>query len=101
MSFSPIRSKGVAMVSSRLSLRMTARPVSPPVSYTHLDVYKRQLGIQAEDADELAELGVRLDRAGRGVLVERDTACCHARSDKAWSIDPQGTRCLLYTSRCV
>ncbi len=50
------------------------------------------LGIQAEDADELAELGARLDRAGQGVLVERDTACCHARSDKAWSTDPQGTR---------
>jgi len=50
------------------------------------------LGIQAEGADELAELGARLDRAGQGVLAEQGTACCHARSDKFWSIDPQGTR---------
>ena len=50
------------------------------------------LGIQAEDADELAELGARLDRAGQGVLAEHGTACCHARSDKFWTVDPQGTR---------
>lgn len=50
------------------------------------------LGIQAEDADELAELGARLDRAGQGVLAEHATACCHARSDKFWTVDPQGTR---------
>lgn len=50
------------------------------------------LGIQAEDADELAELGARLDQAGQGVLAEHGTACCHARSDKFWTVDPQGTR---------
>jgi catechol 2,3-dioxygenase-like lactoylglutathione lyase family enzyme len=50
------------------------------------------LGIQAEDADELAELGARLDQAGQGVLAEQGTACCHARSDKFWTVDPQGTR---------
>ena len=50
------------------------------------------LGIQAEDANELAELGARLDRAGQGVLAEHGTACCHARSDKFWTVDPQGTR---------
>ena len=50
------------------------------------------LGIQAENADELAELGVRLDRAGEAVVAEPGAECCHARSDKVWSQDPQGTR---------
>lgn len=50
------------------------------------------LGIQAENAEELAELGARLDRAGQAVVAEVGTECCHARSDKAWSQDPQGTR---------
>lgn len=50
------------------------------------------LGIQAEDADELAEIGRRLE-AAQGVLVaEPGAECCHARSDKFWSEDPQGTR---------
>ncbi len=50
------------------------------------------LGIQAESVDELAELGMRLDAAGQAVVPEAGAECCHARSDKFWSEDPQGTR---------
>lgn len=50
------------------------------------------LGIQAESGDELAELGQRLDAAGGAVLPEHATVCCYAKSDKAWTEDPQGTR---------
>jgi catechol 2,3-dioxygenase-like lactoylglutathione lyase family enzyme len=50
------------------------------------------LGIEAETADELAELGARLDAAGQAVVPEAGAECCHARSDKFWSEDPQGTR---------
>lgn len=50
------------------------------------------LGIQAESVDELAELGARLDAAGQAVVPEAGAECCHARSDKFWSEDPQGTR---------
>lgn len=50
------------------------------------------LGIQAEDAEELAELGRRLDAAGQAVLPEAGAECCYARSDKFWTVDPQGTR---------
>lgn len=50
------------------------------------------LGIQAESADELAALGLRLDAAGGTVIPEDATICCYARSDKAWTEDPQGTR---------
>lgn len=50
------------------------------------------LGIQAENAEELAELGMRLDAAGQAVVPEAGAECCHARSDKFWTQDPQGTR---------
>ncbi len=50
------------------------------------------LGIQAENADELSELGVRLDAAGQAVVPEAGAECCHARSDKMWTEDPQGMR---------
>lgn len=50
------------------------------------------LGIQAESAEELAALGRRLDAAGGTVLPESATVCCYAKSDKAWTEDPQGTR---------
>ena len=50
------------------------------------------LGIQAENADELSELGARLDAAGQAVMPEAGAECCHARSDKFWTEDPQGTR---------
>lgn len=50
------------------------------------------LGLQADSAAELAELGVRLDAAGGAVRPEPNAVCCYARSDKAWTEDPQGTR---------
>ena len=50
------------------------------------------LGIQAETAEELAALGQRLDAAGGTVVPENATVCCYAKSDKAWTEDPQGTR---------
>jgi hypothetical protein len=48
------------------------------------------LGIQAEDAGELAEVYKRLSRAQRPVVEEKDATCCYARSDKQWIADPQG-----------
>lgn len=48
------------------------------------------LGIQVEDADELAEVYGRLSRADRPVREERAATCCYARSDKQWITDPQG-----------
>lgn len=50
------------------------------------------LGIQAETADELADIGRRFDDARGAVVAEPGAECCHARSDKLWSQDPQGTR---------
>ncbi len=48
------------------------------------------LGIQVEDAEELAEVYGRLERAGRPVVEEAGVTCCYARSDKQWISDPQG-----------
>jgi len=47
-------------------------------------------GIQAESADELAELKSQAEAASL-VLEDQGTAsCCYARSDKYWVTDPQG-----------
>jgi catechol 2,3-dioxygenase-like lactoylglutathione lyase family enzyme len=48
------------------------------------------LGIQADDAQELAELKARALAADRSLLDEGATTCCYARSEKHWVTDPQG-----------
>jgi hypothetical protein len=32
----------------------------------------------------------RTDRASRGVRTQKDASCCYAKSDKYWTLDPQG-----------
>jgi catechol 2,3-dioxygenase-like lactoylglutathione lyase family enzyme len=48
------------------------------------------LGIQAEDGDELEDLGSRLAQADVAVTSQKAAACCYAKSDKYWTLDPQG-----------
>ena len=48
------------------------------------------LGVQVEDAGELAEVYGRLEAAGRPVLEEGATTCCYAQSEKSWIADPDG-----------
>ena len=48
------------------------------------------LGIQAENADELEDLGSRLAQADVAVTAQKGASCCYAKSDKYWTIDPQG-----------
>lgn len=48
------------------------------------------VGLQVEDAAELAEVYARLDTAGRPVLEEGATTCCYAQSEKSWIADPDG-----------
>jgi catechol 2,3-dioxygenase-like lactoylglutathione lyase family enzyme len=50
------------------------------------------LGVQAEQAGELAEIATRLKAADQAVLEQENSACCYARSDKAWVVDPTGLR---------
>lgn len=48
------------------------------------------LGIQTDDAQELAALKARAQAADMALLDEGDTTCCYARSEKHWVTDPQG-----------
>lgn len=50
------------------------------------------LGVQVESDAELREIAARLAAAERPLLEQKDAACCYAKSDKAWSEDPQGVR---------
>jgi catechol 2,3-dioxygenase-like lactoylglutathione lyase family enzyme len=48
------------------------------------------LGIQVDDPGELAALQARARAADAALLVEGETTCCYARSEKHWVTDPQG-----------
>jgi len=48
------------------------------------------LGIQTDDAAELAALKARAEAADMTLLDEGETTCCYARSEKHWVTDPQG-----------
>lgn len=48
------------------------------------------VGIQVETDAELAEMNARFAAAQLPVQIQTGTTCCYARSDKAWTIDPQG-----------
>lgn len=48
-------------------------------------------GIQADDAEELSTLEARARAAsGDALLDPGEAACCYARSEKHWVLDPQG-----------
>ena len=48
------------------------------------------LGMQAENGAELEEIGSRLAQADVSVLPQKGASCCYAKSDKYWTLDPQG-----------
>jgi len=48
------------------------------------------VGIQAENAGELAAVHTRLEAAGVSSVEQSNATCCYARSDKYWTRDPQG-----------
>jgi catechol 2,3-dioxygenase-like lactoylglutathione lyase family enzyme len=48
------------------------------------------LGIQADDDAELEDIATRLAQADVSVMPQKNAACCYAKSDKYWTLDPQG-----------
>ncbi|MEH6758443.1 MAG: ArsI/CadI family heavy metal resistance metalloenzyme [Parasphingorhabdus sp.] len=48
------------------------------------------VGIQVDDAEELAEVYDRMRDAGQPIFDEGATVCCYAQSDKNWTADPDG-----------
>jgi catechol 2,3-dioxygenase-like lactoylglutathione lyase family enzyme len=65
----------------RVNFAISSRGHNPGVDH---------LGIQVENKHELAEVYGRLERAEGPVLEEGETACCYAKSEKSWIMDPQG-----------
>lgn len=48
------------------------------------------IGIQSENADELAQVYGRIRDAGGTIFEEGATTCCYAQSEKNWTADPDG-----------
>ena len=48
------------------------------------------IGIQVETDAELQEMNARFTAARLPVQEQTATTCCYAKSDKAWTVDPQG-----------
>ncbi|MGH8800184.1 MAG: ArsI/CadI family heavy metal resistance metalloenzyme [Casimicrobiaceae bacterium] len=48
------------------------------------------LGFQVETSAELQAVEAQLRAADQGMVAERNTDCCYARSDKYWVTDPSG-----------
>jgi hypothetical protein len=48
------------------------------------------LGIQAENAAELERLRSQLAQADVAIMDQKNATCCYAKSDKYWTLDPQG-----------
>lgn len=65
----------------RLNFAISTRGGKPGVDH---------LGIQTDDAGELAELKARAQAADLALLDQGETSCCYARSEKHWVTDPQG-----------
>lgn len=48
------------------------------------------LGFQVDTEEELSEMEGRLAAAELPIESEPGTACCYAKSNKHWTVDPQG-----------
>jgi catechol 2,3-dioxygenase-like lactoylglutathione lyase family enzyme len=66
----------------------------PRINFAISDGHQRQgvdhLGLQAEDGPELEAIGSRLAQADVATTTQKGASCCYAKSDKYWTIDPQG-----------
>ena len=54
------------------------------------------LGIQVASQSELEELKRRATESGVFSFEEKDVACCYARQDKFWAVDPDGVQWEVY-----
>jgi len=48
------------------------------------------LGIQVESGEELVTLRSQVEQAQIAAFDQPGASCCYARSDKYWTVDPQG-----------
>jgi len=66
----------------------------PRINFAISNGHARQgvdhLGLQAEDDAELQDIGSRLAQAEVATTAQKGISCCYAKSDKYWTVDPQG-----------
>jgi catechol 2,3-dioxygenase-like lactoylglutathione lyase family enzyme len=55
------------------------------------------LGVEVEEAIEVAQASRRLSEEGLDTLDQQDTTCCFAVQDKVWVEDPDATPWEIYT----
>ncbi|WP_020409788.1 ArsI/CadI family heavy metal resistance metalloenzyme [Hahella ganghwensis] len=48
------------------------------------------LGLQAESESELKQIGSNMKAADQPMVDEEGATCCYARSNKHWTVDPDG-----------
>ncbi|MFB9127644.1 glyoxalase/bleomycin resistance/dioxygenase family protein [Paraburkholderia dipogonis] len=65
----------------RINFAISQRGATPGVDH---------LGVQVENEAELAEMHDRLEGAALPVDAQIGTACCYVKSNKYWTVDPQG-----------
>lgn len=65
----------------RVNFAISTRGQNPGVNH---------LGIQAESDVELKALRVGIVEAQAPMLEQKDASCCYVKSDKYWTVDPQG-----------
>lgn len=65
----------------RVNFAISQRGASPGLDH---------LGVQVENEAELTEMHDRLEGAALPVDTEMNATCCYAKSNKYWTVDPQG-----------
>lgn len=50
------------------------------------------VGIEVDTAEQLESIHAALKQAGSPLLEVGETQCCYAKSEKNWTLDPQGVR---------
>ena len=97
-----IKADGKVIVKADTLLQEMTSDNDGPVSYTHLDVYKRQ-HIKFDDMDAVTEHFQKKEDADK-VAAECQERMCEVEKDdvKEKTVRPPKLYdCLLYTSRCV
>ena len=65
----------------RVNFAISTRPTKAGIDH---------LGMQADNGEELEEIATRLAQADVSTSAQKGASCCYAKSDKYWTIDPQG-----------
>ena len=60
------------------------------ISQRGREVGLNHLGVQVDSEEELGALRDQLAAADAGMVAQSEAACCYAKSDKYWTVDPQG-----------